>query len=231
MSSASIAFERAAPAPLRLDAPAGRWVVAAAVLGSGLASVDATVVNLALPALGRDLHADFAGLQWTINAYTLTLAALILLGGSLGDRYGRRKIFVLGTAYVGLCPHERTSGSSLRGRGHIGPLGPASLRKALYMPAIVAMRCNPPLRAFAERLRARGKRPKVVIIARASDYRGSGVPGPAPLLARAGRVDPDRAGRQGPHHPGPPVADRALRSPAAPAHHPAARRGAGGQAG
>ena len=68
-------------------------------------------------------------------------------------------------AYVGLCPQERTSGSSIRGRGHIGPLGPASLRKALSMPAIVAMRCNPPLRAFAERLRARGKRPKVVITA------------------------------------------------------------------
>jgi hypothetical protein len=99
MSPASIAVERAAPAPLRLAAPAGRWVVAAAVLGSGLASVDATVVNLALPALGRDLHADFAGLQWTINAYTLTLAALILLGGSLGDRFGRRKIFVLGTLW------------------------------------------------------------------------------------------------------------------------------------
>jgi EmrB/QacA subfamily drug resistance transporter len=74
-------------------------VLVAAVLGSGIAAVDATVVNLALPALGRDLHADFAGLQWTINAYTLTLAAFILLGGSLGDRYGRRHIFVLGTLW------------------------------------------------------------------------------------------------------------------------------------
>jgi transposase len=68
-------------------------------------------------------------------------------------------------ASVGLGPHERTSGSSIRGRGHIGPLGPASLRKALYMPASVAMRCNPALRVFAERLRATGKRPKVVITA------------------------------------------------------------------
>jgi transposase len=68
-------------------------------------------------------------------------------------------------AYVGLCPQERSSGSSVRGRGHIGPLGPASLRKALYLPAIVAMRANPALRAFAERLRANGKRPKVVITA------------------------------------------------------------------
>src|SRR5947209_895186 len=67
-------------------------------------------------------------------------------------------------AYVGLCPQERSSGSSVRGRGHTGPLGPASLRKALYLPAIVAMRCNPALPVFAERLRARGKRPKVVIM-------------------------------------------------------------------
>ena len=68
-------------------------------------------------------------------------------------------------ASVGLCPHERTSGSSIRGRGHIGPLGPASLRKALSMPAVVASRCTPVLRVFAERLRAKGERPKVVITA------------------------------------------------------------------
>ena len=84
---------------MRLDEPAGRWVVAAAVVGSGLAAVDATVVNVALPTLGQDLHADFAGLQWTITGYTLTLAALILLGGALGDRYGRRRIFIIGTVW------------------------------------------------------------------------------------------------------------------------------------
>ena len=69
------------------------------MLGSGVAALDATVVNIALPALGTDLHAEFDGLQWTINGYTLSLAALILLGGSLGDRYGRRRIFVLGTVW------------------------------------------------------------------------------------------------------------------------------------
>ena len=68
-------------------------------------------------------------------------------------------------AYVGLCPRERTSGSSIRGRARTGPLGPAHLRKALYMPALVAMRANPTLRAFADRLRAAGKRPKVVVVA------------------------------------------------------------------
>jgi len=98
-SRAGAASERADPQALRLDEPSGRWVVAAAVLGSGIAAVDATVVNIALPALGSDLHAGFSGLQWTINGYTLTLAALILLGGSLGDRYGRRRIFVLGTLW------------------------------------------------------------------------------------------------------------------------------------
>ena len=69
----------------------GRWVLAAAVLGSAVAFLEATVVNVALPEIGRDLDADLAGLQWTINGYLITLASLILLGGSLGDRYGRRR--------------------------------------------------------------------------------------------------------------------------------------------
>ena len=76
---------------------AGRWVLAIAVLGSGLALLDSTVVNVALPDIGRDLHASTSTLQWILNGYLLTLASLILLGGSLGDRYGRRRIFVFGT--------------------------------------------------------------------------------------------------------------------------------------
>src|SRR5207253_1297308 len=76
-----------APVALTLGDAPGKWVIAAAVLGSGMAGVDATVVNIALPALGRDLHAGFDGLQWTINGYTLALASLILLGGSLGGRF------------------------------------------------------------------------------------------------------------------------------------------------
>nr|ANY57943.1 MFS Transporter [uncultured bacterium] len=71
----------------------------AAVLGSSLAMLDATVVNIALPQIGADLGAEFSGLQWTVNGYTLTLAALILLGGSLGDRFGRRRSFVVGTVW------------------------------------------------------------------------------------------------------------------------------------
>jgi transposase len=62
-------------------------------------------------------------------------------------------------------PRERTSAASVRGRSRTGPVGPASLRKALYLPAVVAMRTNPALRVFAERLRAAGKGPKVVVVA------------------------------------------------------------------
>lgn len=76
----------------------GRWVLAVAVLGSGLAFLDGTVVNVALPEIGRDLDASTSSLQWILNGYLLTLASLILLGGSLGDRHGRRRIFVLGVA-------------------------------------------------------------------------------------------------------------------------------------
>ncbi len=83
-------------------APRVRWVVLAAVLGSGMALLDSTVVNVALPVLGRDLDAGIEGLTWTINGYTLTLAAFILLGGSLGDRFGRRRVFVIGTVWFAL---------------------------------------------------------------------------------------------------------------------------------
>jgi EmrB/QacA subfamily drug resistance transporter len=87
---------------LSLDEARGRWVLLATVLGSGLAFLDATVVNVALPRIGKDLDAGISGLQWTVNAYTLTLAALILLGGSLGDRFGRRRVFVVGVVWFAL---------------------------------------------------------------------------------------------------------------------------------
>jgi EmrB/QacA subfamily drug resistance transporter len=77
----------------------GRWVLLATVLGSGMAFIDTTVVNIALPHIGDDFHAGAAALQWTINGYTLSLASLILLGGSLGDRFGRRRVFLIGVAW------------------------------------------------------------------------------------------------------------------------------------
>ncbi|MEP7191894.1 MAG: MFS transporter [Actinomycetota bacterium] len=82
--------------------PAARWVLLATVLGSSLTFVDATVVNIALPVIGKDLGAGLSALTWTVNAYTLTLACLILLGGSLGDRLGRRRVFVVGVLWFAL---------------------------------------------------------------------------------------------------------------------------------
>ncbi len=83
-------------AELHYRSTAGRWVVAATVLGSGMAAIDATVVGIALPTIGREFHATVTQLQWVVNGYTLTLAALLLLGGSLGDRFGRRRMFLVG---------------------------------------------------------------------------------------------------------------------------------------
>jgi EmrB/QacA subfamily drug resistance transporter len=84
---------------LRYRSGAGRWVLAATVLGSGMASVDATVVGIALPTVGREFRASVAELQWVVNGYTLALAALLLVGGSLGDRFGRRRVFTIGVVW------------------------------------------------------------------------------------------------------------------------------------
>ena len=80
----------------------GRWVVAAMILGSSVAGIDSTVVAVALPAIGRNLHAGFQDLQWTVTSYTLTLASLILLAGSLSDRWGRRRVFLAGLGWFTL---------------------------------------------------------------------------------------------------------------------------------
>jgi EmrB/QacA subfamily drug resistance transporter len=78
------------------------WVVAAASIGSGMAFLDSTVLNVALPAVQTDLGASAREAQWVYGAYALVLAALLLIGGSLGDRYGRRRVFVLGAAIFGV---------------------------------------------------------------------------------------------------------------------------------
>jgi EmrB/QacA subfamily drug resistance transporter len=82
-----------------MGTPAGRAVIAAATLGSGIAFLDGTVVNVALRTIGEDLDASLAELQWITNGYLLSLSSFILLGGSLGDRFGRRRIFVIGTIW------------------------------------------------------------------------------------------------------------------------------------
>ncbi len=92
----------------------GPWILAATILGSSMAFIDSTVVNVALPALQSALHATLADVQWVVESYALFLAALLLIGGSLGDLYGRRKIFAAGvvlfsvaSAWCGLAPNIR----------------------------------------------------------------------------------------------------------------------------
>jgi EmrB/QacA subfamily drug resistance transporter len=77
---------------------AGRWVLVATTLASSMAFIDSTVVNVALPSLQTNLNATIADVQWVIEAYSLLLSALLLVGGSLGDRYGRRRVFLIGVA-------------------------------------------------------------------------------------------------------------------------------------
>lgn len=92
-----------APAPaaeeLAFGTARGRWVLAATVLGSGIASLDATVVGIALPSINRSFGGGVGTLQWVVTGYSLTLAAFLLLGGSLGDRLGRKRIFSIGVAW------------------------------------------------------------------------------------------------------------------------------------
>jgi EmrB/QacA subfamily drug resistance transporter len=115
----------------------GRWVVAAMIVGSSVAGIDSTVVAVALPAIGRSLHAGFGGLQWTVTGYTLTLASLILLGGSLGDRWGRRRVFLAGlgwfTAASVLCAAAPGIGWLIAARAVQGAGG------ALMTPASLAI--------------------------------------------------------------------------------------------
>lgn len=84
---------------MQYSSRSGRWVVAATVLGSGMAAIDATVVGIALPSMGRELHASLGSLQWVVSGYTLTLAALLLPSGALGDQLGRRRVFEVGVVW------------------------------------------------------------------------------------------------------------------------------------
>ena len=99
---------------LRFGTASGRWTIVATVLGSGIAALDGTVVGIALPTIGRQFHADVSSLQWVVTSYTLSLAGLLLLGGALGDYFGRRRVFVVGVVWFAaaslLCGTAPSSG-------------------------------------------------------------------------------------------------------------------------
>ena len=122
---------------VELSSRTGRGIVAAAVLGSGMAMLDGTVVTVALVRIGEDLNASLADLQWVTNGYLLSLASLILLGGSLGDRYGRRKILLLGVVGFAVtsvfCGIAQNPGQHLAARVLQGGAG------ALLTPGSLAM--------------------------------------------------------------------------------------------
>ena len=90
------AVVQSANADVPCTAQAARWILAATILGSSMAFIDSTVVNVALPALQASLHATVVGVQWVVESYGLFLGALILVGGSLGDLLGRRAVFLIG---------------------------------------------------------------------------------------------------------------------------------------
>ena len=87
---------RTAPCDAPVSASTGKWVLVATILGSAMASIDGTAVNVALPVIQRELNATAAEVQWVIEAYSLFLASLILVGGALGDRFGRRRVYAAG---------------------------------------------------------------------------------------------------------------------------------------
>src|SRR6266404_6324610 len=113
------------------------WILAATILGSSMAFIDGTVVNVALPALQRSLNATVVDVQWVVEAYSLPLAALLLVGGSLGDRYGRRRIFLIGVALFSLasawCGFARSIHELILARGLQGAGG------ALLIPGSLAI--------------------------------------------------------------------------------------------
>src|ERR1700746_1301474 len=98
------AVVRSANADAPCSAQAARWILAATILGSSMAFIDSTVVNVALPALQASLQATVVGVQWVVEAYGLFLGALILIGGSLGNLLGRRWVSLLGVGIFGLAP-------------------------------------------------------------------------------------------------------------------------------
>ncbi|MGC2300779.1 MAG: MFS transporter [Acidobacteriaceae bacterium] len=131
----SLVRARAADAPCA--ARARPWILAAAILGSSMAFIDGTVVNVALPALQASFHATVADVQWVVESYGLLLAALILVGGSFGDLFGRRRIFLLGVAIFALA--SAACGSALTIRQLILARSIQGVGAALLVPGSLAI--------------------------------------------------------------------------------------------
>ena len=123
----------------------GRMMLAGVILGSGVAILDGSVVNVALRTIGRDLGASLAQLQWVVNGYLLALASLVLVGGALGDRFGRRRVYLIGVGWFlvasALCAAAQTPRPAHRPARAAGRRGrPAHARRALPHPVVVPPR-------------------------------------------------------------------------------------------
>ncbi len=125
------------PEPLRYSSARGRWALAAVILGSGAAFLESSVVTVALPEIGRDLDLDLGGLLWVMNAYLLALSALIIVGGSLGDLYGRRRVFVIGL--VGFALTSALCAAAPSGEVLIAARVLQGVAAALLVPASLAI--------------------------------------------------------------------------------------------
>ena len=137
------------PASAVCSKKAAPWVLAATILGSSLAFIDGTVVNIVLPALQRNLHATVTDVQWVVEAYALFLAALLLVGGSLGDHYGRRRVFICGVGLFALA----SAGCGLAANIHslIAARALQGVGAALLVPGSLAIISN----SFREEERGR----------------------------------------------------------------------------
>jgi MFS family permease len=123
--------------PTGAGAKSTRWVLPATILGPSISLIDGSVVNVALPAMQRDLETSLGTMQWVINGYMLTLASLILLGGSTGDRFGRRRIFIIGL--VGFAAASLACGLAPSALWLIGTRLAQGVAAALLTPASLAI--------------------------------------------------------------------------------------------
>src|SRR5437763_391163 len=140
---------RSRPATAPCSKTSGRWILAATILASSMAFIDGTVVNVALPALQSSLNATAIDLQWVIEAYALLLSAFLLVGGSLGDHYGRRRIFLIGVVIFAVASAGCGFADTIRQL--IGARATQGFGAALLVPGSLSIISN----SFSEQERGR----------------------------------------------------------------------------